>query len=232
VPARASSSVTLEITDDQPFHVLCQPVDGANGGVSRMVEALGRAPGAYTTKVLGLTTDYVLPEGWDVDERPGGLFFGPPGWTERFAPLVVFNAVRAAHQSCQEQTDPSVGLTAAALANWVAAHPDLDVTAPRPVELAGLQGFTLDHRLAPGRTPPCEVAPEISIVPLMFRPPNDTAEMLFWGQSNGWIARYYLLDVPDGSVMMVAIEVEGDRAALEALVETVEPVLRSFAFRS
>jgi hypothetical protein len=143
---------------------------------------------------------------------------------------VVFSDVRAADQSCQARTDPSVGLAAAALTNWLVGHPALDAGSPAPVALGGLKGFALDHVLASGWTATCDVGWPFPVVPTVFRPPNDTADMLWWGQSEGWMTRYYLLDMPGGGVLLIAIEVDGDQAAFDALVGVVEPVIQSFVF--
>jgi hypothetical protein len=114
----------------------------------------------------------------------------------------------------------------------MAALPTLRSTTPAAVELGGLRGYRFDHTLADGVEPTCQGGGPAAIVPLVYRPATETAEVLWWGQSERWTTRYYLLDVPGGGVLLIAIEVESDLAEFDALVEVLEPVLASFSFGS
>jgi basic membrane lipoprotein Med (substrate-binding protein (PBP1-ABC) superfamily)/DNA-binding SARP family transcriptional activator len=224
------SVAQYEIRDDPPVAISCIPVVDGRPDLAGRVEAapieVAETPGGtYTTERFEVPLTYTVPPGWEVFDSTGGVGFDPPGW-QGWPPLVVVSGVVAADETCAPRAQPGVDATAAGIARYLAGHPGLDTSAPQPVGVGGLSGQVIELRQVEGWTGTCDFTGDDPAVPTVLRP--DSPDQ--WVQPAGYEARYYLLDVPGGGVIVVDVEVEGDRADWDRVFAQVEPILDSFAF--
>lgn len=189
------------------------------------------APGTFISILFDPRFAYTVPEGWENPDDDLDTFALWPAWSARSGrPIGEASAVYffrdpiAASQDplCEERAEPGIGTSAADLVAWMEGLPALSVTDRAPVSIGGLEGFTIDVRIAPGATARC--------------PWSDRAVPLFtFGRGHYWAIlgetsmRLAFLDVTSGGTVLIDIEAvtpnEFARLAKEA-----QPIIRSLTF--
>lgn len=157
-------------------------------------------PGTYTTTKFQPTLTYRVPARWgNFEDLSGNFLLVPPGFhlsgvdagTSDY--IGVYTSIQAEAPKCPGPA-PGVGLTTTAIANWIRAQPDLEVTPPRPVSVGGLPGVVLDVSLVKGFKPYKNVGFDLKgrclimgVIPSGFE----------HGVSPGETMRLYLLEYAD-----------------------------------
>jgi hypothetical protein len=111
-------------------------------------------PGTYTTTKFQPALTYRVPAGWgNFEDLAGNFQLLPPGSDLSGSTdfVGVYTSIQAEAPRCPGPAGE--GLTTTAIANWITAQPDLEVTQPRPVSIGGLSGVVLDIRLVKGFKP-------------------------------------------------------------------------------
>jgi hypothetical protein len=154
-----------------------------------------------------------VPEGFDVPNRPShSLIFGPNGDTG----LVILRGGGLYSDPCHSTPPPdiAVGPSVTDFANALADHPDLDVTAPVDVTLAGYAGKYVDLQL-PANNSAC--TPNGEFWP--FEP-----GMYAQGASNRW--HLYILDVEGTRVVIQVMDYATTSAEklaqLQSIVDSIK----------
>jgi hypothetical protein len=159
----------------------------------------------------------------------------PSGWVERYecqtcvflnaasSDLATINvwsnvAPSTGDASCASPVD--VGRTSAAIAAWLTALPGLVATAPTPVTIGDLHGFTVDLSLARDWIGTCG---EPSV--LTFSGADGTG-MVVVGQTRD---RYVLLDRGDGQTLLIQVQAP-DNETWDAVIAAAMPIVESFEF--
>jgi hypothetical protein len=175
-----------------------------------------------------------VPAGWILEDdsaatlslvRPGAGFIHQPDGVD------VFDAVRMYSRPVAGQPDgtidpmPGVGTSPLALANWLAARPQLTATAVTKTTLAGLPAYSLDFTLSASAGELCGVR----CVNLLNGPGPDASKSYQLGILGTWKDRAYLVKAPDGSTVVITIEdTDGNGFADE--VSAALPIVESLVF--
>lgn len=131
----------------------------------------------------------------------------------------------AATMDCAEEADQTVGTSAEALADWVRAHPGLQVTADFANQGRAGSGFTskttLDIEASESYGGACE-DPEngVSHVPLFAHPGY------VYGIRTGDRVRLILVEIDADSAMLIGID-SFDPDDLESVIEDTQPIIDS-----
>ena len=187
------------------------------------------APGRYTYFANGGGTTFTVPDGWAAPEVWNLDFALAPVDAASGDWIRVFYDMRVASKdpACPEQQEPGIGATAADIVGDIAANPGIDATAPQPITIGGLEGLTVDLRLADGWTAICPIDPTTPSVAYIV----DTipTEGPFWGIGGDNRQRLIILDRPTLNNVVFLIE-SADGSTFDALVEAAMPVLQTFSF--
>ncbi|HTK44055.1 MAG TPA: hypothetical protein VL749_01720 [Patescibacteria group bacterium] len=191
--------------------------------------------GTYRSVRFAPGVAVTVPTGWLLEDdspamlslvRPGAGFVHQPDGAN------IFDAVRLYARPVAGQPDgtidpmPGVGTSALALANWLAARPQLTATAVTRTTLAGRPAYTLDFTLSPSAGELCGVR----CVNLLNGPGPDPSKVYQLGILGTWKDRAYLVSAPDGSTVVVTIEdTDGNGFADE--VTAALPIVESLAFQ-
>jgi hypothetical protein len=174
---------------------------------------------------------YTVPAGWaNTADCPACYALAKQGAPENDA--VYFFADIVPHsqdESCPELAEPGVGRTASAITDWLTSLPGLDASAPEPVTVGGLPGFSVDLTLAAAWTHGCDYSDGKPIVST-FVDSDDSAEGFDWNVGAVGKVRYIILDLGDGRALLIDIEV-ADIADFDGLVADAMPVIGTFTFR-
>jgi hypothetical protein len=227
-PAPTPSPVPT-LTAVQPFE--CERARGTCLGplTAGVYQTTTFEPRVRFSVSAGWSNLYDVPGQFDLSYDAGGQYTYPDGITfsdslSMFANPVAESATNAAPLS-------GVGTSAADLASWLAAHQDLVATTPKGVEIGGATGFMLEISLPSGpRSAPDHCTTDHG---------EPRCESLFVGadpQANygfGLVgpesAVVYLLDVPGGGTVLLAIDdVDGVDAA--GLIQAATPIVESLDF--
>ena len=201
---------------------------------------LGPLPaGVYEPTTFKPTFRFSVPEGWsnpydvpgqfDLSYDAGGQYTYPDGVEFHDALSIFANPV--AESSALQEPISGVGTSAAALSSWLSTHQDLVTTAPKEVSIGGATGFVLDLSLPTGsRTAPdhCTSDHGEPRCESLFIGADPQATYGF-GLVGPESAVVYLLDLPSGGTLMLAIDdVDGIDAV--GLVQAATPVVESIGF--
>ena len=121
----------------------------------------------------------------------------------------------------------AAAVDAEALAARILSDPDIEATEPVPVRIAGVEALQMDVAAAPGASACADRGNE----PLLFTSdePSPYTDTGLW---NSHSHRLYLLDVPEGSSRILAIDIFVFDRDFERAVEVPRPVLDSFEFHA
>jgi hypothetical protein len=186
------------------------PFAGPNAEGMCMPQATGCAESPADDSIRVTLT---VPDGFEAPTRPSlALIFGPGGETG----LVVLRGGRLYGDPCHTTPPPdiAVGPTVADFVDALVRHPDLDVTAPADVTLAGYEGKYVDLQL-PADTSEC--TPSGQFWP--FEP-----GMYAQGPSHRW--HLYILDVEGTRVVIQVMDYARtsaeDLAKLQSIVDSIK----------
>ena len=129
---------------------------------------------------------------------------------------------RASRMDCVEELDEAVGASADALADWIRAHPGLQVDERPTVSVDGRQGFVLDITTTEEYADACvdAEAESATFVPLFTHPGYS------WGIRTGDRQRLILVELDADTAMLIGIDTL-DPATLDAFVEETQPIIDS-----
>jgi len=198
-------------------------VNGACGGVSST--CLGSlSAGTYTSRAFAPALTYTVPPGWSNRfDQPRGYSLGTGDTTG----LEVQRDLVVARADCVEEPEPGVGTTASAMVQALAARPGLATTAPAPITIGGLSGFTIDVTLAADWTTPCPFSEGQPFMATVMDGQAVPGTGLHWGLgpvTDGSFARYIILDLPGGGTVLIA------PGGSPTFVASAMPVIESFEF--
>lgn len=169
--------------------------------------------GTYTTTVFQPQITYTVPSGWaNYEDNPGNFILVPPGFD---APgvnagtsdyIFVASSVAAA-MGCDPGPAPGVGLTVAAIVQWMTQNPGLVTTTPQNVSIGGLNGVVLDLRMTKTWQQTCPFSNGSPVVPLITGVGRSSFDHVI---IPGLAMRLYLLDGPFG---VLGIEIDDVRDA-------------------
>ena len=121
----------------------------------------------------------------------------------------------------------SVGASRADLLAWLRGHPELAVGEPAPAMLAGLSGESVDVALGQGattRSDSCPTWDAFACFPILAG--EGAGSRYEIGMTVYSDFRLYLLDLPDGGVLLVTLEAH-HQLDLDAFAERAAPILES-----
>jgi hypothetical protein len=203
----------------------------ANPAASSAAAATAAAPtpqvlaaGTYSTVNFKPTLTFTVPDGWELlADTPNWVQLRPAG-AENLG-LYLFRNAKAASQdpSCPTTPADGVGMTSSELTSFFRGLPGLVAGSPALVTVGGLNGSSLDLGMTPGWTLSCPFAGGVPTVPLMM---NDGIDR--WVLAGGERLRLYLLDVPDGNVVVDVDDFEGSQ--IDTLIASATPIVKSFKF--
>ena len=129
---------------------------------------------------------------------------------------------RASRMDCIEEPDEGVGASADALAEWVRAHPGLQVSEQPTSTVDGRQALVLDITANEEYADACvdSEAEDATFVPLFTHPGYS------WGIRTGDRQRLILVEVDADTTMLIGID-SFEPADLDALVKETQPIIDS-----
>ena len=150
--------------------------------------------------------DYVEEAPFNCHDCPDGLWIGAQP--------------RASLTNCTDAPDESVGTSAEALADWIRAHPGLEITDGDAVAVDGRPTIALDI-VAPDSDDACvDPAEDARHVPLFSHPGYD------YGIRIGDRIRLLLVEIDADSAMLIGID-SFDPADIDALVAETQPIIET-----
>ena len=220
-PSVGPTATPKPITVTRPTDV---PVDGSceDGHVCLGVLTPGKA--YVTTDFLPHFTFSVADAGWENLVDGEGVFqllpIAAPGDV-----IAFFRDPRASGAG-----SAGVGSTVEDIAAWLAANPLLEVTAPQPVTVGGLAGFSMEIRIAADATnqdPSCPV--QVCVIYLKGLDPSPPVEWDWdWASAGTEVQRLYLVTSSD---VVVAIFVDSlDGATFDSLTTKADAILGALNF--
>ena len=228
--ASATAAATSEPTATPKPVSLPRPTDiPADGSCEQGHICLGllTAGTVYTTSAFQPAITFSVPEaGWENRADEGGIFFllriAYPGDSIAFFRNPIASGVGAS----------SVGTSIEELAAWAAANPLLDASPPTPVTIGGLQGLTMDMRVATGAENQDPGCPVQVCVPFLRGKDETTPSQPQWKWDWGFAGletqRLYLLTSSRG---VLAIFVDSyDGTSFDALTTAASAILATVTF--
>jgi len=173
---------------------------------------------------------YAVPDGWsNAVDGPDGFFLveqaAPAGGSIQVNSTAIADSQAA---DCPGTQEPGIGRTSAALADWLASLPGVAATAPTPLTLGGLRGYTLDLTIKPSWTRACPYSDGKPYVAMLTNGlPGDIN--FDWGLAAGGKVRVFLLDLPDGRTMLIHVEA-ADETTWDRFIVDAMPIVESFEF--
>ena len=197
------------------------------------------AAGVYQSTTFAPRVRFEVPSGWsnlydvpgqfDLTYDAGGQYTYPDGIT--FSDSLSMFANPLAESATDAAPLAGVGTSAADLAAWLATHQDLVASAPEAVTIGGASGFKLEISLPTGaRSAPdhCTTDHGEPRCESLFVGADPQANYGF-GLVGPETAVVYLLDVPTGGTLLLAIDdVDGVDAA--GIVQAATPIVESIGF--
>ena len=136
--------------------------------------------------------------------------------------LLVRPGAARLHSECPEENEPGIGGTRADLAAWILDHPGLVVTQQPDVTVDGNRATVLDLAVADDWIETCGTAQFVA-APVFFGGYH-------WALAKNDLMRVVLFDLPAGTTVAIAIDVESP-STFEALVAEAMPIVESFDFK-
>ena len=194
-----------------------------------LTNASGLSAGRYVAQLAAGSLALTLPAGWssaDLSSFDFSLHLdaGPADDTVK-----VFTDMRRAAKNaiCTEAPEPKIGGSAKAIADDIAADPNLQVRRQRGVQIDGAQAEILDITLAAGTTRTCPFSsgkPTIPLIVDMIPGPG-----AFWGIGPEEQIRLVLIDGSNGHNIVVSID-SAAATSFDRLTNAAMPVVESFTF--
>ena len=184
------------------------------------------AAGTYTSKVFSPPLTFTVPAGWESPvDTMGYLQLRPLG--DEIVGIHLFRDPAAMSQAvtCPLATEPGVGPTSFDLVTWIRDRPGLVVSQPGMTTVGGLRGSVIDVRIVDGWKPSCPFANGLPTVPLIFQPPDGYR----WIVAGNERLRLYVLDIPDGGLVVVDIDAF-DGTRMEGFLDAATSIIRTFSF--
>lgn len=190
-------------------------------------------PGAHRSGLFIPPIDYIIPldspVAWDNPEDRPGTFTLHPAGPETDA-IFFFRDVRVLTEGCDPRFDESVGNTAADIAGWMEANPGLIATNVQGVTHGGLRGVLLDIAASGTYTTVCpkdlDTYPaDLPILPLFAG--AGSGDLTWWIGGDERI-RLYLLDMPGGGNLVIAID--AIHTDFETLLDVTQRVFDGITF--
>ena len=122
--------------------------------------------------------------------------------------------------------DLSVKMTAAGVADWMAANQNLTVGPVTDVSVGGLSGKQMDIALAPAAVVPTGDCPVQRCLGLLNAQGNTWA--WDWGIADSEMQRVYALDGKDGVVLVFVDSLDG--TTFDSLTKTADTILKTVKF--
>jgi hypothetical protein len=175
---------------------------------------------------------YEVPDGWaNADDRTHFYTLMRASAYERGGinchdcPDSIFLGAnpRAGRMDCSsEEPDQAVGASADALADWIRAHPGLQVDERPTITVDGRQAFVLDITATEDYADACvdAEADDVTFVPLLTHPGYS------WGIRTGDRQRLILVEVGADTAMLIGIDTL-DPANLDGFIEETQPIIDS-----
>jgi hypothetical protein len=127
------------------------------------------------------------------EDEPG--HFGLAVVDHQLPPLLVIRNVGAASEQCLEETEPGIGMSAAAIADWLANHEGVVASEPTGVTLGGLEGTMVEVSMDPAWTATCPFSGGQPTVMTLVSASN-LSSGFHWGLAPGAVEYIYLFDLP------------------------------------
>ena len=195
------------------------------------------APGTYRSTYLDVfgtgkpgQLTYTVGGGWanTLDHQPS-YWIRPKAdylaadWDATTSGIYIWTNVAAAKQvsTCPEESDTTVGTSAASLANWLTDLPGLSVIRRQSITVDGQRAFVLDVRI-PGADALCE-----QDAPLLANRPG-APDPWVNGIHTGEAHRLILFDLPGGHTAEVVVA--GPETRFKRLLARARPVIASLRF--
>jgi hypothetical protein len=224
-PSAAVPSTAAPTTSPTSAEAECPYPDGA------MCRGPLAAGGPYKTRLFVPVFSHQAGEGWDnTVDSPNEyvvLRTGPDGQPLDMG-IYIFRDVAIQAASCKDEPEPGVGRTPADMASYMRDHAGLITTRPEDVNVGGLDGVMIEVALDPTWTKPCHYSEGEPNVPLFWGTDADSG--LEWSTGPGVDARFYILDMPGGGNVLIAVEAFGERADFQSLREAAIPLVESITF--
>lgn len=199
-----------------------------DGAVCRGPLAAG---GPYKTRLFVPVFSLQVGEGWDnTVDNPNEYQVrrsGPDGKPLDMG-IYIFRDVAIQAATCKDEPEPGVGRTPADMAAYMSDHPGLTTTKAEAVNVGGLDGVMIEVAMAASWTKECFYSEGDPNVPLFWGTDADSG--LEWGTGPAVQDRFYILDMPGGGNVLIAVEAFGEGADFESLREAAVPVVESMMF--
>ena len=174
---------------------------------------------------------YEVPDGWaNADDRAHfytlvrASLYDEGGINCHDCPDSIYLGAhpRAGRMDCIEEADKAIGASAGALAEWIRAHPGLEVSERPTTTVDGREAFVLDITAAAEYSDACvdSEAEDATFVPLFTHPGYS------WGIRTGDRQRLILVEIDADTAMLIGID-SLDPANLDALIEETQPIIDS-----
>jgi hypothetical protein len=229
--ASVGSRTSLPPLSASPLPVsLPRPTDVPTDGTcedENVCLGLLAAGSTYQTKAFEPRITLAPPaDGWENLSDEGAVFMLLPV----DAPGDAIAFFRGANAVEPDGTTASADDTVEGLSVWLASNDLLDVTTSAPVIVGGLQGVTMDIKIAAGAINHPAGCPVQTCVPI-FKGADPSAKPPWhwdWGSLDSEIQRLYLVKATDG---VVAIFVDSyDGTTFEALTKAADGILAGLKF--
>jgi hypothetical protein len=188
--------------------------------------------GAFSTSNFRPAVTLMVPAGWTAMEdepdvvrfaSPGARSFTQPDGITSFDGINVYARPRAGQPDGALTPVEGVGSSAKDLATWLSKRSQLIATTPVADTIAGHAAYRLDFKLS------AEAGDLCGIPCTNFLFAGDNPDDYALGIEAAWQVRAWLFDAPDGSTVVVTIEVPSG-IAFDSVVAEATPVVRSMRF--
>jgi hypothetical protein len=169
-----------------------------------------------------------VPDGWERTADQAGFHQIRPFGSE-VASVNLFSRPAAAVQdgACTAAADTTVGTTSTDLVTWIGERPGLVVSTPAMVTIGGLTGQMVDIGIKDGWNQSCPFANGLPTVPLL----NGGTAGYHWVVYGDERMRLYLLDLPDGGTVGVAVD-SVDGSVIDQLISQATPIVKSLQLKT
>jgi hypothetical protein len=185
------------------------------------------AAGTYRTSTFSPAVTYTVPGGGWVNEEddPVSFTLAPPGVPRAQVQnatnvIMVWPGVQAAAMSCAVTADGRAPAAAKPLALWIAHHPGVTATRPRPVTVGGLHGYIVSIAIAAHGGIRC--GRPFRFVPLLNNLVDTEAQYAVGGPVVSDHALIYLLKTQGATLGIIADSAGRRGASLAADARVIE----------